>query len=131
MEDQRQDSYDDMSRDDLLAAADEQGVTVEGTGSDGYVTVDDLKGALRSRSSWGRQPEPDDDDTGAVDDDLNVDQDGSLIDPPVLPEWEQRMAAAQASADPDRIADTQEQYDDARREYVQRAQRRARERGDQ
>ena len=63
--------------------------------------------------------------------DLNFDDDGNLIDPPTLPEHERRVEAAKASADPDRIADAQEQYDDARMEYARRAARRARERGDQ
>lgn len=40
------DPYAGKTRDDLKGIADERGLTVEGTGSNGYVTADDYKNAL-------------------------------------------------------------------------------------
>lgn len=41
-------TLDSMSRPDLLAEVDRLDLTVEGTGSDGYVTIEDLRSALRN-----------------------------------------------------------------------------------
>ena len=48
------------------------------------------------------------------DDGLRRDDQGNLIDPPVLPEYEQRINLAAASGDTLLLADVQKEYNDAR-----------------
>lgn len=63
-----------------------------------------------------------------ADEGLRLDDDGNLIDPPVLPEFERRLADAANLADVDEMQDVQSEYEDARRERARKLARRQRER---
>lgn len=58
---------------------------------------------------------------------LNTDDEGNLIDPPILPEYERRMTEATSLADIDLIADVQADYDEARIKHATRRAERERE----
>jgi hypothetical protein len=67
--------------------------------------------------------DPDDaNDYGPVDPlaDRRHEETGELIDPPVIPEFEARIHAAQMRADEDAILDAQEDYAAAREELARR-----------
>lgn len=55
------------------------------------------------------------------------DDDGNLIDPPTLPEYEQRLNAATLAADTDEIQSVQEEYAKAREERATVLAKRAQE----
>lgn len=59
-------------------------------------------------------PDPDPDDG------LPRDDDGGLINPPIIPAYEREMVEAQNSADVDLIADVQERYTEARENLARR-----------
>lgn len=58
---------------------------------------------------------------------VNTDNEGNLIDPPIIPSFERDMAEAAAAGDVDRLAQIQENYDDARTDLAQRQAERTRE----
>lgn len=52
------------------------------------------------------------------------DGEGNLLNPPVLPEYEQRITAAQNAGDDGELARLHDEYHDAREEYVRDVERR-------
>lgn len=58
------------------------------------------------------------------------DDEGNLVNPPTLPEFEQRITAAQNAADQDELERVQAEYHDAREQYVKDREDREDEDGD-
>ena len=63
-------------------------------------------------------------DTTDDDDDTPRDDDGNLIDPPVIPSHERELQEASATGDNDAVATVQERYTEAREDHVRRARER-------
>ena len=50
------------------------------------------------------------------------DEDGNLVNPPVIPEYEQKIAAAQSAADQSLLDQVQQEYHDAREDLARESE---------
>jgi hypothetical protein len=94
------------------------GGTATATTSSGSGSTSSSSSSSRSSSSSGKKDPLKD----------RRDSDGNLTDPPIIPEYEQRIAAAAAAVDIELINDLTAEYHEAREEVAladhERAQRR-------